>query len=145
MWRIDQQPVNTGAGPTEIHHWCLIVLRGIVERNVCVLTVARNGLGPKGPADIRGRFFRHNQHLWLNRLALRRPFLSDEAAQLRKSFSDKYLHEDESFWYSWWFSDEVTIDRTDSDYTKWPFYSAVSPGTSISKASSDNTTGRESS
>ncbi|KAJ9412935.1 hypothetical protein QL093DRAFT_2524540, partial [Fusarium oxysporum] len=57
-------------------------------------------------------------------LALRRPFLSDEAAQLRKSFSDKYLHEDESFWYSWWFSDEVTIDRTDSDYTKWPFYSA---------------------
>ncbi|KAI8412403.1 hypothetical protein FOFC_05660, partial [Fusarium oxysporum] len=28
------------------------------------------------------------------------------------------------FWYSWWFSDEVTINRTDGDYTKWSFYSA---------------------
>ncbi|KAJ0139015.1 Acyl-CoA synthetase short-chain family member 3 [Fusarium oxysporum f. sp. albedinis] len=28
----------------------------------------------------------------------------------------------ESFWYSWWFSDEPTIDRTDGDYTKWSFY-----------------------
>ncbi|KAJ9412597.1 hypothetical protein QL093DRAFT_2585027 [Fusarium oxysporum] len=40
-------------------------------------------------------------------LALRRPFLSEE---------------NESFWYSWWFSDEPTIDRTDGDYTKWSFY-----------------------
>ncbi|SCN64388.1 uncharacterized protein FFB20_00605 [Fusarium fujikuroi] len=53
-----------------------------------------------------------------HRLALQRPFLTEEAAQLRKSFADKYRHEDESFWYSWWFSDEVTIDRTDGDYTK---------------------------
>ncbi|VTT69774.1 unnamed protein product, partial [Fusarium fujikuroi] len=59
-----------------------------------------------------------------HRLALRRPFLTEEAAQLRKSFADKYRHEDESFWYSWWFSDEVTIDRTDGDYTKWSFYRA---------------------
>ena len=50
-----------------------------------------------------------------HRLALRRPFLSAEHAQLRKDFCDKYRHEDESFWYSWWFSDEVTIDRTDGD------------------------------
>ncbi|SCN80673.1 uncharacterized protein FFB20_06201 [Fusarium fujikuroi] len=41
-----------------------------------------------------------------HRLALRRPFLTEEAAQLRKSFADKYRHEDKSFWYSWWFSDE---------------------------------------
>ncbi|SCN95868.1 uncharacterized protein FFB20_10071 [Fusarium fujikuroi] len=59
-----------------------------------------------------------------HRLALRRPFLTEEAAQLRKSFADKYRHKDESFWYSWWFSDEVTIDRTDGDYTKWSFYRA---------------------
>ncbi|KAK2470865.1 hypothetical protein H9L39_17096 [Fusarium oxysporum f. sp. albedinis] len=59
-----------------------------------------------------------------HKLALRRPFLSDESAQLRKAFCDKYRHEDESFWYSWWFSDEVSIDRTDGDYTKWSFYSA---------------------
>ncbi|SCN95043.1 uncharacterized protein FFB20_09933 [Fusarium fujikuroi] len=59
-----------------------------------------------------------------HRLALRRPFLTEEAAQLRKSFADKYRHEDESFWYSWWFSDEVTIDRIDGDYTKWSFYRA---------------------
>ncbi|VZH95027.1 unnamed protein product, partial [Fusarium fujikuroi] len=64
-------------------------------------------------------------HRWLinekiqHRLALRRPFLTEEAAQLRKSFTDKYRHKDKSFWYSWWFSDEVTIDRTDGNYTKW--------------------------
>ncbi|KAM5527924.1 hypothetical protein FOXYSP1_19798 [Fusarium oxysporum f. sp. phaseoli] len=59
-----------------------------------------------------------------HKLALRRPFLSEESAQLRKAFCDKYRHEGESFWYSWWFSDEVSIDRTDGDYTKWSFYSA---------------------
>ncbi|KAM5529739.1 transposase [Fusarium oxysporum f. sp. phaseoli] len=59
-----------------------------------------------------------------HKLTLRRPFLSDESAQLRKAFCDKYRHEDESFWYSWWFSDEVLIDRTDGDCTKWSFYSA---------------------
>ncbi|VZI10035.1 unnamed protein product, partial [Fusarium fujikuroi] len=37
----------------------------------------------------------------------------------------KYRHEDESFWYSWWFSDEVIIDRIDGDYTKWSFYRAL--------------------
>ncbi|KAF5709870.1 Nuf2 family [Fusarium globosum] len=57
-----------------------------------------------------------------HKLALRRPFLSEEHAQLRKEFCDRYRHEDESFWYSWWFSDEVIIDRTDGDYTKWSFY-----------------------
>jgi hypothetical protein len=76
-----------------------------------------------------------------HKLALRRPFLSEESAQLRKAFCDKYRHEGESFWYSWWFSDEVSIDRTDGDYTKWSFYSAVSLAPSISEASFDNTTG----
>ncbi|KAF5694447.1 Nuf2 family [Fusarium denticulatum] len=57
-----------------------------------------------------------------HKLALRRPFLSEEHAQLRKEFCDRYRHEDESLWYSWWFSDEVSIDRTDGDYTKWSFY-----------------------
>jgi transposase len=80
-----------------------------------------------------------------HKLALRRPFLSEESAQLRKEFCDRYRHEDESFWYNWWFTDEVSIDRTDGDYTKWSFYSAVSPETSISKAYSDNTTGRKTS
>ncbi|EWZ77553.1 hypothetical protein FOXG_22726 [Fusarium oxysporum f. sp. lycopersici 4287] len=28
------------------------------------------------------------------------------------------------FWHTWRFSDEVPIDRTDGDYTKWSFYSA---------------------
>ncbi|VZI12579.1 unnamed protein product, partial [Fusarium fujikuroi] len=45
--------------------------------------------------------------------------------QLRKSFADKYRHEDKLFWYSWWFSDEVTIDCTDGDYIKWSFYQAL--------------------
>ncbi|VTT73332.1 unnamed protein product, partial [Fusarium fujikuroi] len=54
-----------------------------------------------------------------HRLALQRPFLTKEAAQLRKSFADKYRHED-----NWWFSDEVTINRTDGNYTKWSFYRA---------------------
>ncbi|KAL9561308.1 hypothetical protein ACKAV7_014663 [Fusarium commune] len=57
-----------------------------------------------------------------HRLALRRPFLSAENARTRKSFCKRYLQEDESFWYSWWFTDEVSIDRTDGDYTKWSFY-----------------------
>ncbi|EGU85017.1 hypothetical protein FOXB_04437 [Fusarium oxysporum f. sp. conglutinans Fo5176] len=56
-------------------------------------------------------------HRWLlktgiqHKLALRRPFLSDKSAQLRKAFCDKYHHKDESFWYN-------------GDYTKWLFYSA---------------------
>jgi transposase len=75
--------------------------------------------------------------------ALRRPFLSQENAQIRKNWCDRYRHEDESFWYSWWFSDECTIDRTDGDYTKWSFYKAVRLNPYISKAYSDITTGRE--
>ncbi|VTT75898.1 unnamed protein product, partial [Fusarium fujikuroi] len=48
-------------------------------------------------------------------------------AQLRASPKTihKYCHKDKSFWYSWWFSDEITINHTDSNYTKWSFYRAI--------------------
>ncbi|KNB15401.1 hypothetical protein FOXG_17052 [Fusarium oxysporum f. sp. lycopersici 4287] len=41
---------------------------------------------------------------------------------LQKIFLALGGYQHESFWYSWWFSDEPTIDRTDGDYTKWSFY-----------------------
>jgi transposase len=61
-----------------------------------------------------------------HRLALRRPFLSASNAAIRKDFTERYKDKDIWFWYSWWFSDEVSIDRTDGDYTKWSFYRTVS-------------------
>jgi hypothetical protein len=61
-----------------------------------------------------------------HRHALRRPFLSASSAAIRKGFAERYKDKDESFWYSWWFSDEVSIDRTDGDYAKWSFYQIVS-------------------
>ncbi|KAM5526983.1 transposase [Fusarium oxysporum f. sp. phaseoli] len=57
-----------------------------------------------------------------HKYTLRRPFLIADNAQVRKAWCEKYLHKDESFWYSWWFSDEVLIDRIDGDCTKWSFY-----------------------
>lgn len=59
-------------------------------------------------------------------LALRRPFLGPATVAKRRAFAEKYRHEDASFWYSWWFSDEVSIDRTDGDRTKWCFHKYVS-------------------
>ncbi|VTT69387.1 unnamed protein product [Fusarium fujikuroi] len=41
--------------------------------------------------------------------ALRRP----------REFAEKYRYEPESFWHTWFFSDEVSIDRIDGDITKW--------------------------
>lgn len=58
--------------------------------------------------------------------ALRRPFLGPTAVQQRRDFAEKYRHEPASYWYSWFFSDEVSIDRTDGDITKWCFHRAVS-------------------
>lgn len=57
---------------------------------------------------------------------LRRPFLGPTAVQQRRDFAEKYRHEPASYWYSWSFSDEVSIDRTDGDITKWCFHRAVS-------------------
>jgi hypothetical protein len=80
-----------------------------------------------------------------HRHALRRPFLTPEVAGIRKAWCDKYRREDESFWYSWWFSDEVSIDRADGDYTKWCFYRVVSLNIPHIESYSDHTTGRETS
>lgn len=78
-----------------------------------------------------------------HKYALRRPFLGPETIRKRKAFAERYHNEEESFFYNWVFSDEVSVDRTDGDYTKWSFYSAVSHPLSYKGSYSNHTTGRE--
>jgi transposase len=80
-----------------------------------------------------------------HKLALRRPFLNPKAVQLRRDFCEKNRYENQLFWHNWRFSDKVSIDRTDGDYTKWSFYRLVSLNSPCIRSYSDHATGRETS
>jgi hypothetical protein len=61
-----------------------------------------------------------------HKLPLRRLFLNPKAVQNRYAFADKHRTEEVSFWYDWWFDDELSVNRTDGDYTTWSFYRLIS-------------------
>jgi hypothetical protein len=70
---------------------------------------------------------KHTVTRWLKKqgvkhhLSLRRPFLGPQAVAARWAFAARYRNKAAEFWYTWFFGDEVSIDR------RHPVYSYIGP------------------